>query len=733
MSLMQTAPNNSPNSTSRASIFDGVRRYLSEKEQREHDLDIARWVKSEYARCKSARQSQERTWYSNIEMYNGNHWAVWGVGTLNNRLLVPKAPPWRTRLTINRIRPIIRTEIARMISQKPNASVVPASSEDQDLFAAQAAEQVWESTYTNKGINKVLRRAAFWTAVCGVGYIKDWYDDSKTDPKTGDKGDFCIQQITPFHIFVPDLMEEEIENQPYVIHAEALPVGKAYMMYPELEGKLNPSVQVASEIVDNTRLKVAINNNPDAVLVLEMWLKPGAHKNYPNGGMVRIVEDYVVENHEDGIPYDHGEYPFTKFDHIPTGKFYSESVIVDLREIQREYNRTRSQIVESKNRMAKPQLMAPEGSIDPKKITSEPGQVILYKQGFNPPQPLPLQGLPNYVVEELNRIVVDMEDISAQHQVSKGSVPPGVTAATAISYLQEKDDSLLAPTYASIEEGMEKLARHVLNNAVQFWTLERTVKVTGVDGSFDAMVLKGSELKNGTDIRMEAGSALPTSKAARQAFLMDMMDRGFIPPEKGLEMMEIGGVQKIYEQLRIDERQAQRENLRMKSMNPEEVAQHYQMTDQFMQMKQGMEQAYTEQNAAVPPELAADLAPDGSEPGGNLSMLGADPAQLEQQMELPGAGTDMQTGEPLMPGPLVPVNTWDNHAVHIDVHNRFRKTQAFELLPEEIKRLFEEHVSTHAMALTQSAGAVDMSGGMGVPQLSQGEGGQMPPEMMGMG
>jgi hypothetical protein len=324
-------------------------------------------------------------------------------------------------------------------------------------------------------------------------------------------------------------------------------------------------------------------------------------------------------------------------------------------------------------------------------------------------------------MQELDRIVMDMEDISAQHQVSKGNTPSGVTAATAISYLQERDDSVLSHTYLNIEQGYEKLARQVLSFVVQYWTVQRTVKVTGVDGAFDALALKGSDIKNGTDIRMEAGSALPVSKAARQALLMDMMKMGFIDPNKGLELMEIGGVQKLYEQLKVDERQAQRENMRMKTMDPQAIAQHMQMQQQFEQMQQMAQQDAQMQQDIIPPELP-ELAAPTDQPG-NLPF-----ASGERSPQVPGAEVDPATGMPLAPGPLVPVNTWDNHAVHIDVHNRFRKGQAFELLSEEQKILFEDHVRLHAEALNQSAMAapLDASGGMGVPPMSQSEGGQPP-------
>jgi hypothetical protein len=341
---------------------------------------------------------------------------------------------------------------------------------------------------------------------------------------------------------------------------------------------------------------------------------------------------------------------------------------------------------------------------------------------------MPLQPLPGYVIEELNRNVLDMEDISAQHQVSKGNVPSGVTAATAISYLQERDDSVLTHTYNSVEQGHEKIAKQVLALAVQYWDVPRTIKVTGTDGAFDAMAFKGSDIKSGTDIRMEGGSALPVSKAARQAFIMDMMKMGFIPPDQGLRIMEIGGVQKLYDQLQIDERQAQRENLRMKALTPEQIQAHNDMINQWnMQQQQVQMQA-----AIVPPEMA--------------DVMGQ-PAANPDEMNMPGAAgvmpedpdtVDTQTGMPLKPPELIPVNTWDNHAVHIEVHNRFRKSQAFEMLDDDHKELFEIHVSTHAMALNQSAQNADPNalGGMGgemaggQPPAPDSGGGQAPPPGM---
>jgi hypothetical protein len=210
------------------------------------------------------------------------------------------------------------------------------------------------------------------------------------------------------------------------------------------------------------------------------------------------------------------------------------------------------------------------------RLQTEPGQIILYRPGFQPPQPIPLQPLPQYVLEEQDRIKDDMNDISGQHEVSKGSAPPGVTAATAISYLQEQDDTKLSYSYTSIEEAVEKVAHQTLCYVQEFWDTKRKVKIAGDDGSFDVMAFEGADIRGNTDIRVEAGSSLPTSRAAKQAFIMDLMKMGFIDPQKGLEVMEIGGINKIYDSLQTDIRQAQRENLRMAAVTAETLAQYKQ-------------------------------------------------------------------------------------------------------------------------------------------------------------
>lgn len=684
-----------------------------QKQAKHRDKDfenrVIEWTKSSHLRCRTIRQQIERQWYINMAFYIGKqNVAVIPISSASSaatgvRLYIPPAPYYRARPILNRIRPIIRTELSKLTAQKPSATIVPATSEDADLAAAMAGEQIWDSIYREKRISSIFGQSMLWTLTTGNGFIKSYWDPNKkssqwapneaiemaTGKPTPPDGDFCYENVTPFHLFVPDMLAEDIEDQPYIIHIQTKSPEWVKMHYPGV--KAQPNVMEANDILNDSFLQLvgAGDFRKNAILCYEVWVKPGNVEFLPNGGMYTIIGDSVVQFVE-GNPYLHQQYPFVKFGHLPTARFYYDSVINDLIPVQREYNRTRGQIIEAKNRMSHPQLIAAQGSVDAAKINTEPGQVIYYKLGYPKPEPLPLQNLPAYVLQEIDRLLMDFEDISGQHQVSKGQVPSGVTAATAINFLQEQDESMLSTTFANIEKGFEKIGYQTLCYVKQYWQTPRLVKVTGRDNQFNVVSFQGSDLRDNTDIRVEAGSALPTSKSAKQALLMDLMGQGFIPPEKGLEMMDMGGVQRLYDEIKVDSAQATRENMRM---------------------------------AAVTQDIMEDYM---------STFQGTDPMTGEAQLIDPNTQEPLQdaSGMPTAPPLIVPVNSFDNHPVHIQTHNTYRKSQEYESLPPETKALFEEHVNQHMMASGMVPGMPNPLPGQNSVTSGGFETGQVPPEAL---
>ena len=622
------------------------------------------WADEQFTKCKNARLPKQRQWYLNLAFTFGQQWLSVASGAQNSALRGmiqnQQAPRWQRRKTINRIRSFVRTETSKFLSTLPNIVSVPSTAEDEDVRAAYAAEQVWMSYSETKRFRKQYSAAIWWMILTGNGFVKTWWDQSiKVDmPNDGeDYGDIEFRKITPFNIYIPENRESEIEDQPYVIEARVRPVSWVKQFYAEqLKGKdVKATTTASNTIMDEGYLGLQnAKSGIDSVIVKEFWVKPGSTDLLPKGGFFVMVEDILVDYYE-GLPYTHGQFPYTKFEHLFNDTFWADSPIVDLIQLQKEYNEVRTDIGVSARRMGNPQLLVAKNSIVASKMTNEPGALIEYRPGLPAPTPAPLSQLPQYVVEQMDRILTDFEDISGQHEVSKGQAPAGVTAGTALTYLGERDDNFLTAQYQGVEEGIERVAKQTLMLFQQFVDMERKIKVVGLDSAFDTLLLNGSDVKGGTDIRVEPGSAVGQSQAAKQAQVMDLVSMQIIGPDQALKMLELGGPQKVLDIVNAAERKAQRENMKMKALKDQ------------LQVIQDHKDEYTAQ------------ATQGLD---EETVMSVDPALLAQaiQENLP---------------PVVAVDDFDLHEVHIETHKRYRMGQEYETLPQEVKDEFEKHVAWH--------------------------------------
>jgi len=287
------------------------------------------WALKTYRQLKSAREIEERQWKKNLAMYNGKQYLqVVKHGTMAGQLMERPTNPNQDRRTVNLTAPIVRTEISKLMSQKPSASVIPASSDDEDMFAAMAGEQVWESITTRRKLIATLTKAAFWNSITGNGIVKTYWDETMIDRDANIEGDVVWESVSPFNFLVPDLREEDLERQGYVINYYTKPLDWLQMFYSnELDGiDLQANTNAASEVLEETYLNMSASTKtqPDSCLVYEFWIKPGSCKYLKGGGRLVIVDKYLVDFSNDW-PYQHGEFPFAHMGHILTGKFYRQA------------------------------------------------------------------------------------------------------------------------------------------------------------------------------------------------------------------------------------------------------------------------------------------------------------------------------------------------------------------------------------------------------------------------
>lgn len=587
-------------------------------------------------RCESGSKPEEDlNSYIQLAYYAGHQWIARSPGT-NTLVPLPKEP-WQVQYTANRIMPAVRTELAKVLKHKLTKGVVPASTEDQDIRAARIADKVVEWLEYDLKLQEIDEEAVMWTLVTRIGFIKCFWNPTKgvtvaqEDGRDIKLGDVDIEVVNLFELKwdsaasrwgdVRWAVQQRQRTVEYIkeVYGKDVPPEDGLHATNIYDGKLRSLSSASSSgmfTAQPTKVK-------DCAIVKEMWEMPSA--KYPKGRRVTVANGVELFYEEDiGFGEEDNserQLPFFPLIHIPIpGKIIGSAVVEQLIPVQREYNKSRSQIIENKNLMANPKWVAEEGSCED--IDTAPGAIVWYKKGFTPPQMTQPTSLGADVDKNIQHCLEEFMHISGQMEVSNGTTPSGVSSGVAIQLLQEQDDTKLAPTISKYGRFKQGYLSYLLKIIRYKYDVERTVNVVGKNRRVEALQFKGSDLTS-TDVRFEEQSVTQLSAAGRKQFIMELIQMGVLNPQMDKDLifraLELGITDEIYDASEIDVQQAMNEN-----------------------------GAWSKQ----------DMSPITRE--------------------------------------------FYNHEVHIAQHNRFRKGEEYEALPEELKAIVDAHVQEHMQYVLQS-------------------------------
>jgi hypothetical protein len=537
----------------------------------------------------------EPVWYLNLAYYNGDQWVFWNRGRLDR----PRLDPWRVTLTDNRIIGIVRTELAKMTKQKPAWQVVPVTAEDADLQAGMTGEKVLDYLWRHLHMRNKLIDVLLWSRTTGAGFWKIYWDSAQgqkvnivadqegspvmhaetgapmkpedfaeglpegLQPKTIATGDVQIETVNPFE-FYPDPIPTELEDCEWCIQVA---VKSPEWVKQHFGQEVEPDTDVAPGPAESRlfpSFQMGGTSGYKGVKVHEYWCKPNSQ--HPEGKRAVWARGKLLL--EEANPYKC--LPYIMFKGIPVpGRFWPTSTVEQLRGPQTELNKAKSQVTENAQRLGNPALLASkQANIQ---YQGTPGERIDFDDTTQNAIPSYLQApqLPQYVIQQQDRAEASMQDISGQHEVSNAQVPAGVKAASAINLLQEADDTRLGPAIYDMEEALGESGSRLLKLVAQYWTDQRTILIAGEDHAWDVTLFRGAALKENTHVEVQAGSAFPQSKAAKQAAIESTLQLALQYSQQSLNPRDLrkvlrdyqaGGLERLFGDLTDDEAQVNREN-----------------------------------------------------------------------------------------------------------------------------------------------------------------------------
>jgi len=239
-----------------------------------------------------------------------------------------------------------------------------------------------------------------------------------------------------------------------------------------------------------------------------------------------------------------------------------------------------------------------------------------------------------------------MFDIGSFHEIQRGQVPPGVDSGIAVQLLQESEAGQLADSVQDLKKSFIQWGRQQL--AIAKWGYdgdeERWLPVHRPDLDFMIESITGDDLPDPDDIDIDLEGFKPQSQAAMRADIKDFTEKGWMTPQKGLALMDLGrGVEGAFASQTRHYAKARKENLNFEKG--------------LIQLQAG------------PPSIGPDGQPTGQP---QVVFTNAD-------------GSDV----------FLPAD--DDHAIHIDVHEEIILDDA---KPWKIRQMLIEHVEDHRQAMT---------------------------------
>ena len=536
---------------------------------------------SELQKLKNARSSLERQWRINMSFYKGQQWVFFNTATQQLESLPQlegEKSRFRVRITSNHILRCSSSLLALLTKSKPVIYAIPSSTDASAIRSAELAESLVEYWWDQFKLKDKMDEALLWGIIAGQGYWKiNWDSNCGTpiefmrDPGTGQiitdpqkkqvlleaaqqagipkekivqevyTGDLDIQVLSPFQVYLdPNASVIREAKYAYCCHG---------MTPQEVKDKFGVDLAPDSTPMNYEAVsQFMTTGKPDKSLVMINYYYLPPNRMNPKGRYciwaASSARDQGNTNTSttnanttqnkflyDG-PWLEGwpnSLPLVKFPGIRVpGQIYDEAVVTQGIPLQKNFNKTLSQVVEHTTLMVKPQILAPKGSLR-KRLTNEPGAIVdYYPIAGQKPEAIQIPSIPTYVERHLDRIRADLDDLFMLPRVQQGSVPPNVEAAAAIDLLQETATDALSPIIKMLEESIADAGQIMLGLAREYYSDPRIVQITGNNGSGQIRYFRGAEIDAGVSIRAETGSGLPRTRAARQQRIMSLIQMGAI-------------------------------------------------------------------------------------------------------------------------------------------------------------------------------------------------------------
>ncbi len=301
---------------------------------------------------------------------------------------------------------------------------------------------------------------------------------------------------------------------------------------------------------------------------------------YPNGRKIVTCNGVLCEDVDSG--YDDAQFPFDKYaNYTLPREFWGMSEVEQLEGPQKTFNKLVSFILDVLTLMGNPVWLIPNSAgIDTENLVNKPGLNIEY-DGERAPERLPGVQLQPYVMELVDKVAQWFDTIGGSQDITRGIQPTGVTAASAISTLQESAQTRIRQKTRNMDYYLQGVGQKYASRVFQFYTVPEVYRLTNSegankyfkmhvepyehadggaayrvhyqpfteDGQIDPSQYSVYETRGKLDVKVSTGSSLPFAKDQLENKLLAFFDRGIIDNEEVLKRSDYPNFQAVLQRM----------------------------------------------------------------------------------------------------------------------------------------------------------------------------------------
>lgn len=340
----------------------------------------------------------------------------------------------------------------------------------------------------------------------------------------------------------------------------------------------------------------------DKAMLVEYWYRNyDAKKRRYTVNVAYLAGGTLLENHKD--VYKHGMYPFvldvfTPIEGLPVG----DGLVQELAPMMRYINRYASYIDMNLRMSSKGRLLVDRNAgIDKDALVDWETDVIegdrIDASALQWLQNQPFTGM---VTQQMLQLQTDLKQDSGQNQFTRGETAGGITAASAISALQEAGGKITRLRTATLNQGFREIVEQVMWLINQFYDKKRVLYITGKQvGEMKEVAANPERLfgrKKGEalppppySVQVQVQRRNPLRQQAQnelfmQAYSMSAQAGQIFPLSVLFELLQVDGKDRILPVLKATETLTQQMNDLM-AQNEQLMAQAQQMTEQVQNLQ----------------------------------------------------------------------------------------------------------------------------------------------------